>query len=139
MLRAHHFSKRLAGSTQTNNIQFKVHKVNIQFKVHKVNIQFKVHKVNIQFKVHKVNIQFKVHRVKIQFKVHKVKIQFKVHKVKIQFPDVQHCYSAGLGSLVPIKQRYTQLFTLTGARDKSSPISLKYDSRATYEICLLIC
>ena len=41
----------------------------------------------------------------------------------MQFLDVQHCYSAGLGSLVPIEQLYLPLFTLSGARQKSaSPV-----------------
>ena len=39
-------------------------------------------------------------------KVNIVNIQFKVSKVKIQFPDVSDCYSAGLGSLVPIEQAH---------------------------------
>ena len=45
----------------------------------------------------------------------KVNVQFKVNEVKIHFPSIiQHCYSVGLGSLVPIEQLYPSLFTLSG-------------------------
>ena len=53
----------------------------------------------------------------------KVNIQFKVNKVNIQFLDVSQCYSAGLGSLVPIDRAtviYPPLFTLSGARQEPS-------------------
>ena len=43
------------------------------------------------------------------------KFSFKVHYVKIQFPDVEHCYPAGLDSLVPIQLLYPPLFSLSGA------------------------
>ena len=125
MLSAYHFSKRLAGSTQSKHV-----KVKIQFEVNKVKIQFKINKVKIHFKINKVKIHFKINKVKIQFKINKVNIQFKVNKVKIQFPGVYHCYSAGLGSLVPIEQLYPPLFTLSGARQEpDSP--LKNYARAT--------
>ena len=61
------------------------------------------------------------------------KIQFKVNKVKIQY--VEHCCSAGLGSLVPIEQLYPSLFTLpSGARAKSQPVPLKNNARATWKV-----
>ena len=51
-------------------------------------------------------MQFNVNKVKIQFNINKVNIQFNINKVNIQFLYVQHCFSAGLGSLlhVPIEQ-----------------------------------
>ena len=48
--------------------------------------------------------------------------------------DVQHCYSAGLGSPLPIEQLYPPLFTLGGARQEPGSPFEKWWSRNTWKV-----